>query len=261
MREENEQIRQQIKLAKNQLIELEKRNGKRQIPVPGAKQSVVLPSSTTTSQPNAYQISSKPSLVAAENAAPVKQAKEKKPKKEKPAAEKPPTSATEEAPVDVGRIDLRIGKIIEIDRHPDADSLYVEKIDLGEAQPRTVVSGLVKHIPIEEMQNRLVVVMCNLKPAKMRGITSEGMVMCASSPDKVEIIIPPPNSVPGDLVHCNGYTRNPDAQLNPKKKIWETVAPDLLTNDDLCACYKGVPLNIPNKGHIKATTLKGVNIR
>lgn len=260
MREENEKICQQIELAKNQLIELEKRNGKKQIPVPGAKQSVVLPSSASTSQPNANQKSSKPS-VAAENAAPAKQAKEKKPKKEKPAAEKPAALATEEAPIDIGRIDLRIGKIIEIDRHPDADSLYVEKIDLGEAQPRTVVSGLVKHISIDEMQNRLVVVMCNLKPAKMRGVTSEGMVMCASSPDKVEVMIPPSNSVPGDLVHCDGYTRVPDAQLNPKKKIWETVAPDLLTNDNLCACYKGVPLNIPNKGHIKATTLKGANVR
>lgn len=258
MREENEEICQQIEVAKNQLIELEKRNGKKQIPVPGAKQSVVLPSNATTTKPNANQASSKP-LVAAESAAPVKQAKEKKPKKEKPAAEKP--AASEEAPVDIGRIDLRVGKIIEIDRHPDADSLYVEKIDLGEAQPRTVVSGLVKHIPIDEMQNRLVVVMCNLKPAKMRGVTSEGMVMCASSRDKVEVMVPPSNAVVGDLVHCDGYTRNPDAQLNPKKKIWETVAPDLLTNDDLCACYKGVPLVIPNKGHIKATTLKGVNVR
>lgn len=260
LREENEQIRHQIELAKNQLIELEKRNGKKQIPIPGAKQPVVLSSNAKSSQPNANQTSSKPS-VAAENTAPIKQAKEKKPKKEKPVADKPATSATEEAPVDIGRIDLRVGKIIEIDRHPDADSLYVEKIDLGEAQPRTVVSGLVKHIPIEEMQNRLVVVMCNLKPAKMRGVTSEGMVMCASSPEKVEVMIPPLNSVPGDLVHCDGYTRNPDAQLNPKKKIWETVAPDLLTNEDFCACYKGVPLNIPNKGHIKATTLKGVNVR
>lgn len=261
MREENEKICQQIELAKNQLIELEERNGKKQIPVPGAKRSVVLLSNTITSQPNAKQkLLSEPS-VTAENVGPVKHAKEKKPKKEKPAADKPATLATAEAPVDIGRIDLRVGKIIEINRHPDADSLYVEKIDLGEDRPRTVVSGLVKHISMDEMLNRLVVVMCNLKPAKMRGVTSEGMVMCASSPDKVEVMIPPPNSVPGDLVHCDGYTRNPDAQLNPKKKIWESVAPDLLTNDDLCACYKGVPLIILNKGHIKATTLKGVNVR
>ena len=48
-----------------------------------------------------------------------------------------------------------------------------------------VISGLVKHIPLEEMQNRMVILLCNLKPAKMRGIVSEAMVMCASTPDKV----------------------------------------------------------------------------
>nr|CAH7756022.1 unnamed protein product [Callosobruchus chinensis] len=65
-------------------------------------------------------------------------------------------------------------------KHPEADALYVEKIDLGEEKPRTIVSGLVNFIPIEEMQNRMVVVLCNLKPAKMRGVESQGMVLCAS---------------------------------------------------------------------------------
>lgn len=69
---------------------------------------------------------------------------------------------------------------MEVSRHPDADALYVEKIDLGEEQPRTIVSGLVNFVPIEEMQDRMVVVLCNLKPAKMRGVESQGMVLCAS---------------------------------------------------------------------------------
>lgn len=254
MRQENEKLRQQIELAKNQLIDLEKRNGKKQIPVPGAKQNATLTAPPPTTKPSTAN-----QQPAAETAA--KPTKEKKPKKEKPATDKPVAAPAEEAAVDVGRIDLRVGKIIDVQRHPDADSLYVEKIDLGEPQPRTIVSGLVKHVPIEEMQNRLVVVMCNLKPAKMRGVTSEGMVMCASSPDKVEVLSPPSTSIPGDLVHCDGYTRNPDAQLNPKKKIWETVAPDLLTNNELSACYKGSPLIVPGKGQIKASTLKGVNVR
>lgn len=45
--------------------------------------------------------------------------------------------------IDIGRLDLRVGKIVEVSKHPDADTLYLEKIDVGEAQPRTVVSGLV----------------------------------------------------------------------------------------------------------------------
>ena len=62
-----------------------------------------------------------------------------------------------------------------------------------------------RHIPLEEMQNRMVVLLCNLKPAKMRGIVSEAMVMCASTPEKVEILAPPPGAVPGDLVTVAGY--------------------------------------------------------
>lgn len=78
------------------------------------------------------------------------------------------------------RLDIRVGKIVEVSRHPDADALYVEKIDLGEETPRTIVSGLVNFIPIEEMKDRMVVVLCNLKAAKMRGVESQGMVLCAS---------------------------------------------------------------------------------
>lgn len=78
------------------------------------------------------------------------------------------------------RLDIRVGKIVEVTKHPDADALYVEKIDLGEPTPRTIVSGLVNFIPIDQMQDRMVVVLCNLKPAKMRGVESQGMVLCAS---------------------------------------------------------------------------------
>ena len=61
------------------------------------------------------------------------------------------------------------------------------------------------------MQKRLVVVMCNLKPVKMRGIVSQGMVMCASSPDKVEILDPPGDSLPGERVTCHNF---PGEQLH-----------------------------------------------
>ena len=64
-------------------------------------------------------------------------------------------------------------------QHPDADSLYLEKIDVGEEQPRTVISGLAGVIPLEDLADRMVVMLCNLKPQKMRGIESQAMVMCA----------------------------------------------------------------------------------
>lgn len=58
--------------------------------------------------------------------------------------------------------------------------MYVEKIDLGEVEPRTVVSGLAKFVPLDDLQDRFVAVLCNLKPAKMRGVLSQGMLLCTS---------------------------------------------------------------------------------
>ncbi|KAK9498599.1 hypothetical protein O3M35_003194 [Rhynocoris fuscipes] len=166
-------------------------------------------------------------------------------------------------PVDIGRLDLKVGKILEIKKHEDADSLYVEKVDIGKSEPITVVSGLVKHVPIEEMQNRLVIVMCNLKPVKMRGVLSEGMVMCASTPEKVEVLSPPTSSKPGDVITVPGYPpppNGPEPVLNPKKKIFETVAPDLLTDSECFATYRGTKWEVAG-GYVKSATLSGVNIK
>lgn len=55
------------------------------------------------------------------------------------------------------------------------------------------------------MQNRMAVLLCNLKPAKMRGVVSQAMVMCASSPDKVEILDPPGGAVAGDRIVFQGF--------------------------------------------------------
>lgn len=162
---------------------------------------------------------------------------------------------------DISRLDLRVGKIIEVSKHPNADTLYLEKIDVGEAQLRTVISGLVNYICIEELKNRLVVLLCNLKPVKMRGITSEAMVMCASTSEKVEVLSPPTSSLPGDLVYCDEFSRTPDVLLSPKKKVLEAILPDLKTNDNFEACYKGFKLIVGEKGPILSKTLKNVNIK
>ena len=69
------------------------------------------------------------------------------------AEKKQAAPSQEDAVVDVSRLDLRIGLILEAQKHPDADSLYVEQVDVGEASPRTVVSGLVKHIPLDQVQS------------------------------------------------------------------------------------------------------------
>ncbi|NXQ13188.1 AIMP1 protein, partial [Peucedramus taeniatus] len=181
---------------------------------------------------------------------------EKKEKKQQPAA-----GSSDAKPVDVSRLDLRVGCIITAEKHPDADTLYVEQVDVGEASPRTVVSGLVKHVPLDKMQNRMAVLLCNLKPAKMRGVVSQAMVMCASSPEKVEILAPPPGAVPGDRITFEGFPGDPEKELNPKKKIWEQIQPDLHTNDQCVATYKGVPFEVKGKGVCRVETMANSGIK
>lgn len=174
-------------------------------------------------------------------------------------------TASTEAPVDVGRLDMRVGRIVEVSRHPDADSLYVEKVDLGEGRLRTVVSGLVKFVSLEELQNRVGIFMCNLKPAKMRGVESEAMLMCASAPETggVEpLVIDSENVILGDPVIVSGFELNPDSQLNPKKKIFEQVKPDLRVDQNGYATYKGVRWTLKSQPSalIKSTKLRDVQI-
>ena len=137
----------------------------------------------------------------------------------------------------------------------------MDEVDIGEENPRNVCSGLTKHVPLEEMQGRLVVMLCNLKPVKMRGIISEAMVMCASSPEQVEILDPPLDSIPGERISCEGFTGPPDSVLNPKKKVFETVQPELHTNEEGVACYRGIPLMVPGKGVCRAATMRSSGIK
>ncbi|KAJ8956846.1 hypothetical protein NQ318_014260 [Aromia moschata] len=154
------------------------------------------------------------------------------------------------------RLDIRIGKIVEVSRHHDAESLYIEKIDLGEDKPRTIVSGLVNFVPIEDMQDRMVVVLCNLKPVKMRGVESQGMVLCASTdaPKQVEF--------PGERVYIENYEGGkPDDVLNPKKKVWEKLQVDLKTNSECFAQWQGNDLLTKGGGKIRSKSMAGAPIK
>ncbi|KAH8826789.1 tyrosine--tRNA ligase, cytoplasmic [Flagelloscypha sp. PMI_526] len=179
-----------------------------------------------------------PDFVAVEKAAyPPPAAANDKKKVKKGQGQPASAPPADDGPPKPSMIDLRVGKIIDVKKHPDADSLYVEQIDLGEATgPRTVVSGLVKYVPIEEMQGRQLVVVANLKPANMRGVKSQAMVLCATHKDGkdagIEIVSPPPNSKPGDRAFFEGEeyeNATPVSQLNPKKKVFETIQPGLIT--------------------------------
>ena len=156
---------------------------------------------------------------------------------------------------DVLRIELRVGVILSAERHPDADSLYVEKVDCGDATgPRTIISGLAKFIPLDALIGRQVVVVCNLKPSKMRGIMSEGMLLAASSgadgDEVVELLEAPKGSVVGELLSIEGLPPStPDTQLKSKSALdaWKRVATLLSTDGDRAGTYNG-PASKPSAG-------------
>jgi len=110
-------------------------------------------------------------------------------------------------------IDLRVAKITNVEKHPKADKLYIEEIDFG-YEKRTIVSGLVDHYSAEELVGKNIVVVANLKPAKLRGVESKGMLLAAQSNDKQVGLILAPNSKPGDRVYLEGQEPKPRKQID-----------------------------------------------
>lgn len=84
---------------------------------------------------------------------------------------------------DFRKLDIRVAQVVWIDDHPDADKLYQMKVDVGEDEPRSIVAGLKAFYKKEEMLNRKVLCLKNLKPRKLRGIKSEGMLLAADDED------------------------------------------------------------------------------
>lgn len=145
--------------------------------------------------------------------------------------------------ISVSLLKLQIGHIKKAWKHPSADSLLVEEIDVGEAKCRQVVSGLAKFCSPEQLTNHLVVLVTNMKPSKLRDVTSEGMVLCASNEDHtvVEPLIAPEGAKVGECISFAGHDGKPEDVLNPKKKQFEKIAVNLFTDDKGVATFKGIP--------------------
>lgn len=144
-------------------------------------------------------------------------------------------------------------------------SLYVETVDMGEEEPRTIVSGLVKYVSEDQLLNRNVLVLANLKPRNMRGIKSFGMLLCASNEEHTEVepLTPPEGAVPGErLRFCggeDGETPEPEPATGnalQKKKIWERSQPDFATDADGAPSFRGIPF-VTSAGPVTPTIPNG----
>ena len=115
------------------------------------------------------------------------------PKKDEPEPEEKPKETIK---MTLDKLDLRIGKVVEANEHPNADKLIVLNVNLGQ-ENRQLCAGLKEHYSLEEFVGKHIVVVCNLKPAKLRGIMSEGMLLAASEGDVVSLLLPPEGAEPG----------------------------------------------------------------
>jgi len=151
-------------------------------------------------------------------------------------AQKDPKDEYEGPPITA--LDIRVGRITKVWEHPEADKLYCEEIDVGEDEPRNVASGLKPFMKAEDMEGKLVLVLCNLKARKMVGFPSHGMVLCASNSDHtdVRLVNPPVDAKVGERITIpdfdfEGEDAQPFAENKVgKKKIFEKIAPHLVTS-------------------------------
>ncbi|HAQ40831.1 MAG TPA: methionine--tRNA ligase subunit beta, partial [Clostridiales bacterium] len=88
---------------------------------------------------------------------------------------------------DFDKLDLRVAEIIKAEKHPNADKLLVFQLKVGE-ETRQVVSGIAKYYDPEDLVGKKVILAYNLKPIKLRGVESRGMLLAASKGKKLTLL-------------------------------------------------------------------------
>ena len=160
------------------------------------------------------------------------------------------------------KLSFRVGQIKKVWPMKGSDKCYCEEIDLGEKSgPREIASGLRQHYTLEQMQDRFVVVVENLKPKKIAGFLSHGMVLCGWNEDrsKCEFVEPPKGSKLGERVFVSNvkFTIDPPPLgANASKKCWEAVKKQLKSDSGCVAQFNGQPMST-SAGVCKCKSVSG----
>jgi glutaminyl-tRNA synthetase len=179
---------------------------------------------------------------------------------------------------DVLRVSLRAGTILEATTHPDADTLWVFKVDVGDdnGEYRTVVTGLggryendakKSNEVLSSLLGRKVAFVTNLKPAKMRGIESFAMILAASNDDKVELLDVPKDVPNGELLCFDGKGMSqPDDMMKSKGalKAFDRFKECLYVNEDGNVVYRSDDKDynlISSGGNVMVSSLKNVSVQ
>jgi len=164
----------------------------------------LVPPGTRTAKPEALFPRVQTERVKAKAAKKEAKAAGKTPPPEKKAKKtKKPTAPQPLAQIDIelfSQVQLKVGRVVEAERIASADRLLKLLIDLGEPEPRQVVAGIAQHYQPEELVGRQVVVVANLKPVKLRGVESRGMVLACVEEGRVRLVAPDQEMTPGSVV-------------------------------------------------------------
>jgi aminoacyl tRNA synthase complex-interacting multifunctional protein 1 len=164
--------------------------------------------------------------------------------------------------------DLRVGKVITVAHHPGAEGLFHLTVAVGGGETRSVCAGLRKFLSDDDLAGRLVVLICNLKPRKLRGVDSEAMCLAGStaggdSGDKETVVplAPPAGAVEGEAVCVAGMAgeRSVVEGKVVNGKTWDKVAARLAVNGGL-ACYDGAPMIVGSAGQVRCALPDGAEI-
>jgi methionyl-tRNA synthetase len=132
------------------------------------------------------------------------EAEPEKPAKAKKAKKEAKAEAVEEIPEidfdDFQKLDLRVGTVQSVEKHPDADRLLLVQVDTGEKDLRQVVAGLADYFQPDDLVGRQVVVVANLKPRKLRKQLSRGMILAVKTENGMELLTPSGQVAPGSKV-------------------------------------------------------------
>jgi methionine--tRNA ligase beta chain len=147
-------------------------------------------------------------------------------------------------------LDIRVGRITKVWAHEESEKLFCEEIDVGEGEPRLIASGLRPYMTAENLDGRLVLVLCNLKERKLAGFPSHGMVLCASNEDhtEVKLVSVPVEAKVGERITIPGVDYELESALPfaenkiGKQKVFEKIAPFLRTGEYGVPEFCGRPL-------------------
>ncbi|EPY19711.1 tyrosyl-tRNA synthetase [Strigomonas culicis] len=153
---------------------------------------------------------------------------------------------------DVASLEVRVGRFANVRPHPEADRLYVEDMLLQDGARRTIVSGLVDHYPVDQLNDTLCLVVCNMKPKPLKGVMSEGMVVCACTDTDVRLVRPPAGAQQGDRIVFGTATADDAApavlsghKMTELLSHLHTDADGTVCWKELKATHKGTPVAIP----------------